>query len=755
MSRLISGSLGGSQPSKPTEEEDAGFSTSVGTVLDILSEGPIEGLIGDMAQAIYVDNTPVENPNGKRNFKGITIRHRRGLANQSVLPDLDELTQETPVNLEVKKDSSVTRTIINNQLDAIRIRFAVQLQENKTDGGIEGSDMDFRVMVRQGNGAFVQRKRKQIKARYSGLTEFEIQFGVDNKKGSVDSFQVRIEKLSDDSSDTKSRILRWQSYSEIIRAKVTYDHTALVNMDFEAEQFNAVPVRSYRVGGIRVRIPSNAVIRDDRSLAFSGQWDGTFITTQKAMNDPVWHLYEILTNKRWGLGVYLDEKLIDKWSLYNCSVYNNERIPDGFGGFEPRFSCSTILQTKEKAYDVINALCSCCNMKPFWAEGVVQFWQDRPGPVVYQFTKADVENGQFSYSRSALRTRFTTVYVTWNDPDDFYNQAIETVDDVQGTSKYGVRETEIVAYGCFNRGQAIRAGRHYTFTSLNDTETVSFVSKGNGAFCRPGDIIQVLDPFRANIEYGGLIKNSGYSAPNANWFIQVDKPVYMPTGGNITYTSVSNTLISLPIISSPGAITDYIFVGAPITNAPVEGSNWIIQAPTITAPQYRIISVEPDSENVTRVNITAAQYTPGKHDFIEKNIEIYRPPTRLLNPPSTVQQPLNANISVGTFISEDLPFSKLTATWERPKDIYGLPDAFVKAFYVEYRFGLNGFWSETATTTNEFFEWYNVPYGIYTIRVASIDTNNKTSLWTTSITLYPLRSNLNFKFNNVRNALLV
>src|SRR5260363_357087 len=50
-------------------------------------------------------------------------------------------------------------------------------------------------------------------------------------------------------------------------------------------------------------------------------------------------VFYLVTNDRYGLGRFIDEALVDKWTLYAVGQYCDERVPDGFGGWGPRFSC--------------------------------------------------------------------------------------------------------------------------------------------------------------------------------------------------------------------------------------------------------------------------------------------------------------------------------------------------------------------------------------------------------------------------------
>ena len=87
--------------------------------------------------------------------------------------------------------------------------------------------------------------------------------------------------------------------------------------------------------GIKVKIPSNY---NPRTRQYSGVWDGTFKIDWT--DNPAWVLYDVVTNKRYGLGNRLGEFGADKWTLYQVAQYCDQLVPDGFGGKEPRFTCN-------------------------------------------------------------------------------------------------------------------------------------------------------------------------------------------------------------------------------------------------------------------------------------------------------------------------------------------------------------------------------------------------------------------------------
>lgn len=727
-----SGALfGGGKSHSPTEEDDSSYSSSRAYLVEVLGEGEIEGLL-DGNKSIYLNETPVQNSDNTTNFKGFKARPRKGTFSQKKIPirAMNTPTAEVAVNQTVTKSTPITRTITNAQCDLIRVRVGVRLVKYEKDGDIVGSDITFRIFIKQGSGAFVLRKERKVKGKFSSFKEFEWTFDVDNLSGAVNTFQVRVERVTGESTSSKDiRTLQWQAYTEIVDAKLRYPHTALVGLQFRAEQFNSIPSRLFRVGGMLVKIPTNMTVRVDRSLAWNGlAWDGNFRLTNVAINDPVWQLYEILINKRWGLGNYIDAAKIDKWSLYEASKYNNELLDNGLGGTEARYQCSTVVNTPEKVYDVIQALCSSCNIKPYWAEGTLFFWQDRPTPVTRQFTQADVYEGEFTYSSTSVRSRYTLANVTWNDPDDLYKQAVEPVEDTEASAKYGLKETQIVAYGCCSRSQAIRVGKWILFSGRYQNETVTFASRAYGALVRPGDVIQVADAKRAALRMGGLIKSATTTSVTTDFAVQVlagsTLTVMLPTGVLETRTMGVTGLIS------------ELSVTTPFSQVPQPESNWIVSTPNLKPQLFRVLSVTPTASDPTKVDILGIKHFDGKYDAVEKDIKITLLPNRL-NPPLVPSKPDNilcylVGMTSPTAVDNVLDFKySVISDWDVPK-LNGSIDPFTMSYISQYRRGEGGDWTADQNTILTDVKWDNIQQGSYYTRVAAIDVNGKSSQWVTS-----------------------
>ena len=81
------GKGGGSKQRTPEEDPDTLQSIQFASVLDVISEGEIDGIEGGN-KGIFLDGTPVEDSSGNDNFKGFTIVTRNGTQSQSYIPNL-------------------------------------------------------------------------------------------------------------------------------------------------------------------------------------------------------------------------------------------------------------------------------------------------------------------------------------------------------------------------------------------------------------------------------------------------------------------------------------------------------------------------------------------------------------------------------------------------------------------------------------------------------------------------------------------
>jgi len=338
-----------------------------------------------------------------------------------------------------------------------------------------------------------------------------------------------------------------QAVTGLIREKLNFAHTAYANMQFWSKTFNQMPNRTYECFGLKVKVPSNYVTREENngiSSAYTRNvstgaiettpqfWDGNFRDELVYTNNPAWVFYDILTNNRYGLGDYLESQDIDKYSLYKIARHCDELVPDGKGAQEPRFTANLYLTKGVDAYKVMKDFATIFRGMLYWADSKFFAVIDERKEPIFNFSRSNIIDGQFSYQTTGDKTRVNQVVVSWNNPEGDYKLEPLIVEDRENqilTNR--VRTEKAVAFGCTSYGQALRYGRWKLWTSINQTEIVTFTSSIDASFLTPGDIINVHDDVDYEIPFSGRMSAYNAGAPS----ITLDRSVSADFSGGFTY----------------------------------------------------------------------------------------------------------------------------------------------------------------------------------------------------------------------------
>ena len=367
-------------------------------------------------------------------------------------------------------------------------------------------------------------------------------------------WEIKLERVTVEAETTDIKNVTFvDSITEIYGLKFAYPNAALVGSKFQGEYFSSIPDRAFETEGMRVKIPSNYdhIMKTYSGPASGPVWNGLFKGETTAgdgnavpyyTDNPAWIFYDLITNRRYGLGKNINPNLVDKWTLYEIARYCDQMVADGFGGFEPRFTCNLYITTRAEAFKVVNDISSIFRGMAYYSAGHIYAIQDAPKEAVYQFTNASVEDGNFAYQNSSTKVRHTVAIIRYNDKENFYKPAIEYAEDVDGIRKYGIRETEMAAFGCTSRGQAARLGRWVIFTENLETESVSFTAGIEASFLKPGDVINVSDSNRNTKRRAGRI--ASYSVASGTTTIIFDCPK-----GEISDTIDDNRTYKLTLLT--------------------------------------------------------------------------------------------------------------------------------------------------------------------------------------------------------------
>ncbi|WP_337234610.1 TipJ family phage tail tip protein [Proteus terrae] len=707
---------GGGGQKTPYEAPNDLTSRQKASLIDLISEGPIEGPIhvqGSMDDlgCIYLDDTPVIDGSGNSTINGMYAQWRAGTLEQPAMSGFTASANEVPVGIEVKYNSPVTRTITSPNIDRLRLTFGTQaLVETKDNGDRVPTSVQLQIQV-QRNGAWITEKNITINGKRSN-SPYLMAVVLDDLPPVP--FSVRMIRITQDSnSDKIQNNTVWSSYSELVDISQTYPGSAVAGLMFDSEQFgNKFPRRNYLIKGRIIQVPSNY---DPDKRIYSGIWDGTF--KPAFTNNPAWVLWDLLTHPRYGMGKRLNISEVDKFALYAIGRYCDEQVDDGFGGKEPRMTCNAYITDMRKAYDVMGDMCAMMRIMPVWNGRTLTFIQDRPSDVVWPYTNANVIDGNFQYSFSALKSRHTAVEVRFIDPDNGWKTSVELVEDDASIARFGRNVMRVDAFGCTSRGQAHRHGLWLLTTEKLETQTVEFTVGSEGLRHLPGDIIEIADNYYADNQIGGRLTHIDYASKT----LTLDRNIDTPKSGKSSVT----------LINAQGDPQSYEVLNYPASNQIKldtlpsglrEGGIWTLTLPSLRRRLFRAISLADNGD--ASFTVIAVQHTPEKEAIVDKGAKFELKPDTPLGgfiPPVE-------NLSVD--IESDASAWQVEASWNTPYSSRGV-DFLLKLTTGDRIVG-------TASTTDTMYRFGGLPQGNYVLSVVpQNDRKQKGDVATTSFAINP------------------
>ncbi|MEX5582773.1 host specificity protein J [Pseudomonas lurida] len=704
----IYGAKGGSdKPKTPTEAPDSLRSVAIAKMLIALGEGEFEGT--PTAKDIYLDNTPLQDPQGNMNFPNVKWEWRTGAVDQSYIQGIPSIENETTISTELRSGTPWVRAISNTQLSAVRVRFAwPALQSVDSGGNVNGYRIEYKVELATDGGAYQQVLSEAVDGKTTSL--YERTRRIDLPKATT-GWLMRITRLTINQNNNKiSDTMQIAGFTEVIDAKIRYPNTALLYIEFSAEQFRSIPAVTVETKLKKMQVPSNY---DPVSRTYSGVWDGTF--KQAWTDNAVWMTYDITTADRFGLGRRIKPWMVDKWELYRISQYCDQLVPNGKGGQEPRFICNLNLQSKADAWSLLRDISTIYRGMTYWAQGQVFTLADMPRATDFDFayTAANVitEGRQpFIYSSASERTRYTRALISYDNPLNNYDTDVTAVTDAKLQRRYGDNPLEISAIGCTRESEAQRRGKWALLTNSKD-RAVTFKVGLDGRIPLPGYVIPIADELLAGRPVGGRI-----SAVSGK-VITLDRDTQAKPGDRL--------ILNLPDGKCEGR-TVQLVSGRQVTvtvaySVPPERELvWALDADDLAIPLYRVVSVARPEPGV--FEISAVQYDPSKFDHIDTGARLEERPISVV-PITVVPAPASVEITSNYSVDQGLAISTMNISWPAV--------AGAVAYDVEWRKD-SGNWIKLQRTGATSVDVTGIYSGAYLARVRSVSSFEISSIWKSS-----------------------
>jgi predicted phage tail protein len=643
------------------QRKDTIRSTAYAQLVDLISEGEIEGIYPDdpdhFLKGVYFDGVPVQNSDGSWNFQGIVAHWRPGTQGQTHINGFSDVENAVSVGVQVKHKTPAVRTIQTANVDSARVTLSVSsLYETKDDGSVSGASVEYKIELQSNGGGY----NTVVNGSIDGVVSSKYQRAERIDLTGDPPWDIRVTRVTDDHNELGySDDLYWDSYTEIIEGKFRYPNSAVCGITIDSSQFAHIPVRGYLARGIKVRVPKNY---DPKTRTYSGSWDGTFKIAWT--DNPAWIYYDMLRSERYGLGKQIAAEQIDTAALYQIAQYCDESVPDGTGGSEPRFTCNMYLQRAEEAFSVLQNMASAFRGISYWGGGVLNAVQDAPADPVALYNQANVIDGRFTYQGASTPARHSVALVQWNDPKQLYKKQIEYVEDEEAIARFGLIETKIVAVGCISRGQAQRVGRWLLLSERYCSETVTFSTGLEGVKARPGQTVEIADSARAGVRMGGRCLSGSTTSE-----IKLDDAVTLDDGTSYelrvitTGGEVSSADVSVP---NGGTTTDAVTLASALDAAPTAGAVWVLASDTLESQTFRVIGVTEPEPNIYQ--ITAVAHNVDLYDAVDNGTSIDPPTISALGVPDA---PSNLTLSATVHHSGNAKQLLISAGWDSVDGLAG------------------------------------------------------------------------------------
>jgi predicted phage tail protein len=578
-----------------------------------LCEGEVESI-----SDIKINDQPIAN------FAGCSYTTKVGTNTDAVIPNFEELhsVQDLNITLNNLNDYHNHLSILTTiQGFEVRLKFPSGIfYQNETDGSINNWQVTYKIEYKlhtdsvyttAGTWTVDVKNRTEIKRyqKITGLTAGQYDIKVTRTSATGDFYHIGDMTLV--------------SIDEIRTADLSYPNLAKLGVKALAtsQLSGGMPQLSCIVKGRKIKTPN--VIYGGSPVAYEDYyydpatalykrfsdnavctWNNDYITAFSA--NPIWCLYDLLVNKRFGLGSYIDTTIITDSEWATMSQYCDEKVSDGDSGYEKRFRMDLVIDSAGRAIDVLQQLTGCFRGLIFYSGGLVKVKIDKEDTPVQLFTMANISTGSFKQSWRSKKEVVNVIDVQFMDEDQNYKQdQITVIDETAITAGDPIRKKQIKVF-CTRISQALREGKYALNSSKYVTRSVTFRAFIDALACQVGDLISISHDvpqwgFSGKINTGSTIT-----------LVKLDQAVTIEAGKNykLRIRFANDTIEEQDVNENAGTYTE-LHTDA-FANAPAEYDKYAFGEENKVKKDFRILGMKRANEN--EIDITAIEYNSTIYD---------------------------------------------------------------------------------------------------------------------------------------------
>lgn len=572
-----------------------------------ISEGEIEGP-ADGFKSIEIGDTPLENPDGSRNFQDFDVTVHPGLDAYSapfIFPKMGfGQGFNNQVGILLATDTPVTRFGEKSYIDFLEVRIIVNRLYVTNDQGMFNNNVSFRLEYKAASSPtwlpfYDESPIVHIIGQTTSNYPREYRRAVPRIN---EPYAIRVTKVSAANTTQVFSDISWESFQEIDAQPRQYANTALLHGAGKAtDQLTSLPPIRGIYKGLLIRVPSNY---DPYSKTYNGMWDGTW---KKAWSDNnAFFLREVIMNDRWGWSAYRPMH-VDDADFYAAGQWCDQRVgPDQ----KPRYTFNAYLTEAMNGREFARYVAGTFNATIFDDDnGNVLLRVDKAETPVVMFTPENVHGGQFEYSYTDTSVRYNDITVLFRNKELKYEEDRRRVYRQSDIDANGRIPLDFLAVGCTDAQEAMRRGFYKMLTAITETEFVSFKTNRIAATMDVWEMIYVSDP---TMQYAmpGRIKSCSGNV------ITLRDPITLVPGVQYRIKVQSVTgLIDAAITSAGGTDILQLTVSTNLPSNIPDRTTFSIYGTDIGTPKpYRVLKIEeaegdPDAVSVHAIEVNVNKWT--------------------------------------------------------------------------------------------------------------------------------------------------
>lgn len=577
------GKGGGGAQYAPTETPNNLFSTDILFLTTALGEGPLyrinpNGPIDIELNDGFIDDLIDDDGNeDAANFRSLTTNGTIHQAPLGIFGDRVVTPQSMSSTVRLKKGnlSSIPRAAVTLQntsitgWDALSFRLRVNVLLQTTDkGDILDHTVTYKITLYDNTGTdIITSSEKVISGKTNTPYKTTNLIVIPDEKKDPLGYRFTVEKISDDSESSRFRDdISFEGWDEIEFDDMAYPRTALIGYAIRsnAEYAGTIPTFTSMVKGLVVKVPSNfnqpiiengdidwryleiadsgdsgypttgyylqksgtdVVLTDANPVLYEGVWDGTFVNAWT--QNPVWIIYDLLTNTSYGLGI--SEDYIDKYNFYRAAVYcdacdittgqylgvdgyanstyqhkarnTHTGVKDKLSGLnasiqikERRFITNLIIASEASVISIVNQVTSTIRAVPTYYKGKIILNMDLPDELpIAVFNETNIVKDSFTIFGSKESDVISAIDVTFVDPTNHYKRETIRVEDPRALIDQNQIEKvdSVNLEGVDRRSQSMRFGQYSIAASKYLRRFATFATGSEASELPVGAIIAV------------------------------------------------------------------------------------------------------------------------------------------------------------------------------------------------------------------------------------------------------------------------